>query len=154
MLTTLKCRVTDAVPVIAGAAQIVITDPPEVLRSSISSAQDTAIKVVWDRGMKATANIKDAISIIIDGAAAIHPESVTITGTEMLLVLPASFLHGQVVTWSYDDQHATETLESIYNVEADNQTYAVSNKVQSNINVSADNTNVSVDTDSITADKD
>lgn len=110
-------------------------DVPRVLSSTILATQQDGIDVKWDIPMKATQNIKDAISVIIDGAAAVHPTSVVFhpqDPKEMGIIMSTPFTPGQVVTWSYDDQHPTEELASIYNVEADNQTYAVVNNATAN----------------------
>ena len=136
-----------------------IADVPKVLSSTISASQSDGILVRWDRDMKGTTDVRLAINVIIDGAAAIHPDDVVFNPAdrkEMGLIFGTDFTAGQVVTWAYDDQHATETLSSIYNVEADNQTYAVANTVGQHgigVDMSADSTTVSADSTTITVDK-
>jgi len=116
----------------AGVHTVVIPPPtiPNVISSTIEAAADTDIVVVWSEDMKGTGSIEQAIKIIIDGASEVNPASVSFSGVNMTLVLTAAATAGQVITWAYDDQHPTETLETVSgNVEADNQTYAVTNNV-------------------------
>ena len=105
------------------------TEIPVVLSSEIKGDAPDAIMVLWDRAMKGTADIKDAINVVIDGAAAVHPGSVSFDSAKMTIAMTSNFTAGEVVTWAYDDQHPSAKLESIYNVEADNQTYDVDNQI-------------------------
>jgi len=99
---------------------------PKVVSSKIYANNDGRILVEWDTDMKGTADIRFAISIVIDGAAAIVPNAVTFS--DKFMTLSDTLAAGQVVTWTYDDQNATEKLSTkVGDVEADNQTYTVEN---------------------------
>lgn len=103
---------------------------PQVSSSIIANGAATDIVVTWSEAIQGTGNIKNALNVVIAAAPAVHPSSVSFGGNKMTMVLPAAATAGQVITWSYDDQNVTELLESaVGNVEADNQTYAVTNSV-------------------------
>ncbi len=109
-----------------------ITPPsvPTVSSSTVEVAAPKDVVVVWSEDMKGSASIKEAINVIIDGGSAVHPAGVTFSATTMTLVLVDAVTAGQVVTWAYDDTHPTERLETVSgNIEADNQTYAITNNV-------------------------
>jgi len=123
-------RRVNLVRMLGGGGGLAHASIPTVKSSTIVAANTSRILVEWSEDMKGTGNIKDAINIIVDGAAAVHPASVTFTGKFMALALPAPATAGQVITWAYDDQNPTERLDTVAgNVEADNQTYAVNNEV-------------------------
>ena len=99
---------------------------PKVLSSKIYANNDKRILVEWDTEMKGSADIRFAISIIVDGAQPIVPNAVTFN--KKFMTLSDNFVKGQVITWAYDDQNATELLSTVVgDIEADNQTYAVEN---------------------------
>ena len=101
---------------------------PKVISSEIYANNSHRILVKWDTPMKGTTDVRFAINIIIDGKAPIVPNAVTFNGEWM--TLSDNFKAGQVITWAYDDQNATEQLDTATgNVEADNQTYGVLNKL-------------------------
>jgi len=103
---------------------------PAVQYSEINPSNPDGILVHWDRPITASAHIKDAISLIINGGAPIHPQAVVIhpsTPNLMAIVHHPDFKLGDVVTWAYNDQHPTESLVDAKGVEVDNQTYGVSN---------------------------
>jgi len=103
---------------------------PHVTSSSINDAAPKDIVITWTEAMQGTGDIKSALSVTVDGAASVNPASVVFMGNEMTLTLAAAVTAGQVVTWAYDDQNPTEVLETVAgSIEADNQTYAVTNSV-------------------------
>jgi len=105
---------------------------PKVNSSDILDAKRDGIVVKWDQAMVASGQIQNAINIIIDGAIPIHPKSVEFDHSDpskMALIMNTPFTQGQVVTWSYNDQDPTEELKSAAGVEADNQTYGVTNHI-------------------------
>lgn len=104
---------------------------PVVARSNIRADAPDGILVTWDRPMMMSCDIKDQISVVIDGAAAIHPTSIEFHPhnlAKMGIVMAVPFTPGQVVTWSYNDSGSCDLQEiAAPNTEADNQTYAVNN---------------------------
>ena len=101
---------------------------PKVKGSEIYANNGKRIVVEWDTEMKGTASLKDAINIIVNGGAPIHPLAVTFNAKFMMMT--GSFLQGDTVTWAYNDQHVTERLSTkVGDTEADNQTYGVDNKL-------------------------
>ena len=108
---------------------------PKVKYSSIPQSGD-GIMVTFDRPMHMTASLQDAITVIINGAAPVKADHVQLSANHKQLgfMFPANhFKNGDVVTWAYNDQHATEELKGAETggVEVDNQTYAVTNNVSS-----------------------
>jgi len=103
---------------------------PKVTGSETSS-DGTALLVRFDRPMSMTVNLQDAMTVTIDGTV-VKPDHILQDGTKSIIAMqyPAGFFKpGQVITWAYNDQHATEELKGAETggVEIDNQTYAVSN---------------------------
>ena len=99
---------------------------PKVISSKIYPNNSHRILVEWDVEMKGTADVRQAISIIVNGAAPIIPNAVTFN--KKFMTLSDNFLQGDVITWAYDDQNASELLSSkVGDHEADNQTYGVTN---------------------------
>ena len=99
---------------------------PKVVSSKIYPNNSHRILVEWDVEMKGTADVRQAISIIVNGAAPIIPNAVTFN--KKFMTLSDNFLQGDVITWAYDDQNASELLSSkVGDHEADNQTYGVTN---------------------------
>ena len=103
---------------------------PGVLSSEILSNNDERIIVTFDQEMEAIGDIRQSIWIIIDGAAPVIPLVVTFSGNYMAIVFPSEFTKGEVVTWKYDDSIPTIKLQSKAKVEADNQTYSVTNDLK------------------------
>jgi len=101
---------------------------PKVIGSTIYANNHGRILVEWDTEMKGTADIRFAISIIVNGGAPIVPNAVTFAGKFM--TLSDHFHAGDVISWAYDDQNASELLSTkVGNIEADNQTYGVTNNI-------------------------
>ena len=77
-----------------------------------------------------TCDIRDQITVLIDGGAGVHPDDVTFNGVEMDITMATPFTTGQVVTWAYDDTGVCD-LQSIStpHQEANNQTHSVVNLV-------------------------
>ena len=101
-------------------------NPPKVLSSKIYANNSHRILVEWDTEMKGSADIRFAISIIVNGAQPIVPNAVTFN--KKYMTLSDNFKAGDVITWAYDDQNSTELLSTkVGDVEADNQTYGVTN---------------------------
>ena len=116
----------------AGTHTVVIPPPtiPHVGSSTVKTSADTDIVVLWSEAMKGTQDLDGAIDVIIDGAAPVNPASVSFSDLTMTLTLSTSVTAGQTITWAYDDQDPSERLDTVAgNVEADNQTYAVTNNV-------------------------
>jgi len=124
---------------------------PQVLSSEISVGHETRILVKWDTAMHGTIDVRFGISITIDGAAPIIPSNVSFSGDYMSLAIVSPIMAGQVVTWSYDTSNATEKLESVAGVEAENGTHSVNNMLTAKI--TADSTAVSADSTQHTADE-
>ncbi len=106
-------------------------DPvPVVLSSIISNTDPAVVNVTFDIDMQHTANLNAAIDVIA-GNKHITPQTAVIQTDKRTLkiTLYDPILYHQSVTWAYNDQHPTETLESTANVEATNQTYTVLNNV-------------------------
>jgi len=128
--------------------------PPKVLSSTIANLQPNGLEVHWDSQMKEISNAQDAFSVIVNGAAPVHPKNVIFHASDksiigFLMVKP--FKATDVVTWAYNDQHPTITLETVDGREADNQTYGVTNNLSAT--VTADSTNVLADNTTNTIDK-
>ena len=105
---------------------------PRVLSSTVDPTHPDGIQVKWDRPMRHTGDVTSQISVIIDGAPAIHPTTVDFHPTDkrvMAIVLPVNIPVGAVVSWAYTV--GANKIEEIAapNAEADNQTYAVNNKL-------------------------
>ena len=105
---------------------------PQVMSSRIPIGGDGII-VVFDQAMKMTKSLQDAITVKVDGGVTVKADHIEITpdGTSVGIIFPMHFFKpGQVVTWAYNDQHATEKLSGAVTggLEADNQTYAVINE--------------------------
>ena len=112
------------IPVIPGTV-------PRVVRSSIPAKGD-GIGISFDRPMTHTAKLQDAMTVIVNGKAPVHPDHIDISPDKTIvgLMFPKHFFkHGDIVTWAYNDQHPTEELKGAEpkGVEIDNQTYAVTN---------------------------
>ncbi len=106
-------------------------DPvPTVLSSIISNTDPAIINVTFDIDMQHTANLQSAIDVTV-GTMHKTPLSAIIQADKRTLkiTLRDPIVYHQSVTWAYNDQHPTETLESIANVEAVNQTYTIVNNV-------------------------
>ncbi len=106
-------------------------DPvPVVLSSIISNTDPAVINITFDVDMQHTTNLHTAIDVVV-GNQHITPQTAIIQTDKRTLkvTLDTPILYHQAVTWAYNDQHPTETLESIANVEAVNQTYTVVNNV-------------------------
>jgi len=104
---------------------------PKVMSSQIP-AKGNGVGVVFDRPMVTTAHVQDALSVIINGGTPVKPDRVEKTpdGTSIALIYPDGFFKpGDVVTWSYNDQHPTEEIKGAETggKEIDNQTYGVAN---------------------------
>jgi len=106
---------------------------PKVVSSTLIESQADGIMVKWDRPMMVTCEIASQVSVIVDGAAPTHPDHTVfnqVDPSEIGFIFGAPFLHGQVVTWAYDDSGACDLKEaSPPNTEAENQTYAVYNQI-------------------------
>jgi len=110
---------------------------PKVSGSTIFGNNDKRIVVEWDKEMKGSTDIRFAIDIIIDGTPAVLPETVIFENVGgkfyMMLVMTLPLTASNVITWSYDDSTTYERLSSVVgDIEADNQTYAVDNKLATN----------------------
>jgi len=105
---------------------------PRVFSSRIMSGQPDGILITFDRPMILSAHIKNAISIIINGGAPIHPQDVHVNPTnpqQIAIVHHPDFNSGDVITWAYNDQHPTESIVDKDGTELDNQTYGVTNNL-------------------------
>ena len=107
---------------------------PKVISSTIPTTGD-GIAVVFDRPMHMTASLQDALTIKVNGGAPVKADHVEISPdkTTIGMKFPANFFKaGDVVTWAYNDQHATEELKGaeVGGKEIDNQTYAVKNNTK------------------------
>jgi len=105
---------------------------PSVAYSEINPTNPDGILVHWDRPIIATAHIKDAITLIINGGAPIAPQAVVIqpgSPNMMAIIHHPDFKLTDVVTWAYNDQHPTENLKDAKGVEVDNQTHGVTNNI-------------------------
>ena len=106
---------------------------PRVKSSSISNTSPDGISIDWDRPMMISASLKEAITVKVNGTAVVVKNVVqNPTNPKQLgIVMNVPFNAGDVVTWSYNDQHATEFLKGaeVGGVKADNQTYAVVNSI-------------------------
>ena len=105
-----------------------VTPPPSVPKvadSSISLDYATGIIVTWDQPMKLSSKLQDAISVKVNGTDAVVSKVVLEDAEEntMGIEFTPAVADGDVVTWAYNDQHATEWLKSEKGIEADNQTY-------------------------------
>jgi len=104
------------------------------VKESVTHATGDGIMVVFDRPMAMTTNIKDALSVIINGGTPIHPDKV-LFNTEhdfIGMIFPIhTFKVNDVITWSYNDQHPTEEIKGAETggKEIDNQTYTVKNEL-------------------------
>jgi len=110
---------------------------PKVIKSTIRIEGD-GIGIIFDQAMHMTKNLQDAMTVKVDGGAPVKADHIDITpdGTSIALMFPLHFFkQGQVVTWAYNDQHATEELKGAIagGLEVDNQTYAVTNLVMSKV---------------------
>jgi len=115
-----------------GAVTPPVITVPKVVTSKIP-ADGSGIMVVFDQAMHMTSKLQDALSVIVDGGTPVHPDHVDIIPdkTAIGIKFPVGFFKtGQVVTWAYNDQHATEELKGAIagGLEVDNQTYAVVNE--------------------------
>ena len=106
---------------------------PKVRSSTISASDSDGILVKFDRPMTVTCEIASQVSVIVDGAAPIHPDHTVFNQSdpsEIGFIFGTNFQHGQVVTWAYDDSGACDLKEAAApNTEAENQTYAVYNQI-------------------------
>ena len=107
---------------------------PRVARSVTHDTGD-GIMIVFDRPMTMTANIKEALSVIINGGPPIHPDNVVLNSEHDFIgmLFPIhTFKVNDVITWSYNDQHPTEELKGaeVNGKEIDNQTYGVINELK------------------------
>ena len=100
---------------------------PRVADSSLSFTHDTGIVITWDQPMMMSQSLEKAISVLINGTAAVVSDVVLddSSGNTMGIEFTPAAKKGDVITWAYDDQHPTETLSSSLGIEADNQTYGV-----------------------------
>jgi len=114
-----------------GGSGVIPTNPtvPVVKTSIIYANNPKRFIVEFDQEMRAKGEIKQKIFIVIDGGAPLIPTAVSFTHHDMICTFLSEFKAGQVVTWSYDDTDPTIVLESVHGVKADNQTYAVDNKL-------------------------
>ncbi len=103
---------------------------PVVLSSIIDNADPTVINVTFDVDMQHTAHIHNAIDIMKNGHHE-NPLSAVIQADKRTLkiTLQNPVIYHEVLTWAYNDQHPTETLESLLQIEAENQTYNIVNNV-------------------------
>jgi len=106
---------------------------PKVISSAIPATGD-GIMVTFDRPMTMTSKLQDALSVIVNGKAPVHPDHVDISGSKKVIGLrfPLNFFKaGDVVTWAYNDQHPTEEIKGAETngKEIDNQTYGVVNNI-------------------------
>ena len=128
--------------------------PPSPLSSEIFQSSDSTISVFWNMPMNHTGDLKDAITVVIDGGAEIFPASVTFSATnsqKMFITMDTSFVADQVVTWQYHQGTTGIILESIYGIEADESIHPVINHLIGTLTV--DSTIVTADSTLITADK-
>ena len=126
---------------------------PKVLSSIVHKNTKNGILVTWDRPIIPSAHAEQAINIIINGGAPVHPIRIETQAQHpnmMGFIMPSSFHSGDVITWAYNDQHPTESLKDANGVSPDNQTYAVANHSDG---VTADSTAVSADSTQHTADE-
>ena len=143
-------------PMTGGGGHLPPSTPPKVMESAIFPDSEDGILILWNVPMKVTKDPQAAFNIIINGGAPIHPKEVVFNPQDrkmMGLLFDTAFVQGDVVTWAYDDQHPTITLESVHGAEADNQTYAVENKLNGHGTPTADNDILSVDDEQNTADE-
>ena len=130
---------------------------PKVRSSTISTTSPDGISINWDRPMMISASLKDAITVKVNGTAvAVKNVVQNPTNPKQLgIVMNVPFKHGDVVTWAYNDQHATEFLKGaeVGGVKADNQTYSVVNNIPLYNGHRADSTTWSADTTAFTADE-
>ena len=124
--------ITEPYTTCSGSVTPPVAKVPKVVSSKIYANNHERILVEWDVDMSGSSDIRQAISIIIDGQPAIIPNAVTFNGKYM--TLSDVFKPGQVITWSYNDQDPNERLESkVDKIEADNQTYSVVNEDPANL---------------------
>jgi len=114
-----------------GVGSFVPGSVPKVMTSVIPAAGN-GVGIVFDRPMTNTNHLQDAFSVIINGGTPIKPDRIEKTpdGTSIALIYPKDFFKkGDVVTWSYNDQHPTEEIKGAETngKEIDNQTYGVVN---------------------------
>jgi len=97
---------------------------PKVVSNIVTAPHEDTIIVTFDTDMQASNHLEKAISVT--GNTVLHA---SVSGKVLTIIIDNDLSHGDSVTWSYNDQHPTEELTSIGGVEADNQTYGVTNNL-------------------------
>jgi len=108
---------------------------PHVISSVINDAQPDIIEVTYNEKMKGTpAEIAKAINTLIAGGNNVPFQPVSISfaaGNSAILYFKyaIAFAFDNQVSWAYNDAHPTANLSNIAGVEAENQSYAVTNNI-------------------------
>jgi hypothetical protein len=128
------------------------TVTPKVTSSIIRDDAPDGIIIQWDTQVEFSQNIKGALTVKIDGVDATINEVIydPQDHSRIGIILNVKMLRKQVVTWAYDDQNPTEYIKGSNDVEAENQTYAVTNNIK---HITADETTHTADITTHTADE-
>ncbi len=116
----------------------------KVVKTVVSSPATDGIEALFDRPMVYTNDAFLAISAIVNGGTPIVPTSIVSNPSDpselAFLFTGTTFKAGDVITWSYNDQHPTGEIKGAETggVEIDNQTYTVKNEITANTNDWAD----------------
>ena len=102
---------------------------PVVVSSIIKATNPKKIVVLFDQEMQKIGDVKHKISAVVDGSGLVNPTTVSFNHNTMNLTFAVAFVTGTSITWAYDDSDPVITLESKDGIEADNQTYGVTNNV-------------------------
>jgi hypothetical protein len=128
------------------------TQVPKVTSSIIRDDAPDGIIAQWDNQVQISSNLKDAITVMSDGISMNVTDVIynPLDHSKIGIIIDGKFHRKNVVTWAYNDQHATEYIKGANGIEADNQTHSVTNNI---LKVTADETTHSADTIDHTADE-
>ena len=109
---------------------------PKMVSTELRLSAPTYIIAQYDQEIVVSANLKDAINVIINGVSQ-KPISIVHSTNEPALIgfevnKPVKLT--DVVTWAYNDQHPIEFMKSSKGIEVENQTYGV--KIVDDVTVS------------------
>ena len=115
----------------SGSGGGTVPSVPVVEGSVVDNANTKRIIVQFDQEMRKVGDLKHKISAVVDGGTLHNPVTISFNHNTMNLTFASAFVTGTVITWAYDDSDPVITLESKLGIEADNQTYSVTNNIPS-----------------------